>query len=121
MAFYLRPAAIGLALMGAITAPALGSTLVYCYETSPETFMPSQAIGQSTVDATVPIYNQLVEVERGTTRIIPALAESWQTSSDGLVYTFKLRSGVKFHSNADFKPSRDLNTDDVMFTFQRQM
>ena len=30
-------------------------------------------------------------------------------------YTFKLRKGVKFHSNANFKPTRDFNADDVLF------
>ena len=67
------------------------------------------------------VYNRLVEFKRGSTEIEPALAESWTISDDGLTYTFKLRQGVKFHSNKTFKPSRDLNADDVLFSFNRQL
>ncbi|MBM3524132.1 MAG: ABC transporter substrate-binding protein [Alphaproteobacteria bacterium] len=110
-----------LAIAGSLLlAPAAGAqTLVYCYEASPETFLPMQALGQSTFDVTLQMFNSLVEMERGTTKIIPALAESWSASSDGKVYDFKLRRGVKFHSNAEFRPSRDMNADDVVFTFKR--
>ena len=34
--------------------------------------------------------------------------------------TFNLRKGVKFHSNKHFKPTRDFNADDVLFSFNRQ-
>ena len=34
--------------------------------------------------------------------------------------TFKLRKGVKWHSNAMFKPTRDFNADDVLWSFNRQ-
>jgi dipeptide transport system substrate-binding protein len=71
-------------------------------------------------DASLPIYNKLVEFERGTTKVGPGLAESWTVSEDGKVFTFKLRKGVKWHSNADFKPTRDFNADDVIWSFERQ-
>ena len=69
--------------------------------------------------ASVPIYNRLVEFEIGTTNIVPGLAESWTAAPDGLSYTFKLRHGVKFHSNAKFTPTRDFNADDVLFSYNR--
>jgi dipeptide transport system substrate-binding protein len=95
-------------------------TLVFCSEGSPEGFNPQFFTTGTTMDASsVPMYNRLVEFEIGTTNIVPALAESYEVSPDGLTYTFKLRKGVKFHSNAKFKPTRDFNADDVLFTWNR--
>jgi peptide/nickel transport system substrate-binding protein len=44
---------------------------------------------------------------------IPGLAESWEASDDGLTYTYKLRSGLKW---SDGKP---LTADDVAYTINR--
>ena len=97
-------------------------TLVYCSEGSPEGFDPALYTAGTTFNASSrPVYNRLVEFERGTTKIIPGLAESWSSSDDGLEYTFKLRPGVKFHSTDYFTPTRDFNADDVLFTFERQL
>jgi dipeptide transport system substrate-binding protein len=102
------------------TAFAKGGTLVYCSEGSPEGFQPQFFTTGTTFDAvSVPMFNRLVEFEIGTTNIVPALAESWTVSPDGKRYTFNLRKGVKFHSNANFKPSRDFNADDVLFSWNR--
>ena len=38
----------------------------------------------------------------------------------GKTITFHLRKGVKFHSLKDFKPTRDFNADDVIWSFDRQ-
>lgn len=114
---------LALALMtsfGASNAMA-AKTLVYCSEGSPEGFNPALYTAGTTFDASSrAMYNRLVEFELGTTAVKPALAESWTVSDDGLEYTFKLRQGVKFHSNKDFKPSRDFNADDVVYSFERQ-
>jgi peptide/nickel transport system substrate-binding protein len=48
------------------------------------------------------IYEGLVKYDGSTTNVIPSLAESWTTSDDNLVWTFKLRQGVKFHDGTDF-------------------
>jgi dipeptide transport system substrate-binding protein len=97
-------------------------TLVYCSEGSPEGFNPSLFSAGTTFDASSRnIYNRLVEFERGTTKIVPALAESWEVSDDGLAYTFRLRAGVKFHTTKGFTASRDFNADDVIYSFARQL
>ena len=110
-----------LALAGAACSPAFAAkTLVYCSEGSPEGFNPQFFTTGTTADAaSVPIYNRLVEFETGTTTIVPGLAESWSAAPDGMSYTFKLRRGVKFHSNAKFTPTRDFNADDVLFSYNR--
>jgi len=113
-----------LAFLAAVSALPLVATakgtLVYCSEGSPEGFQPQFFTTGTTFDAvSVPMFNRLVEFEIGTTNIVPALAESWTISPDGKLYTFKLRKGVRFHSNANFKPSRDFNADDVLFSWNR--
>ena len=101
-------------------APASAKTLVYCSEGSPENFYPAINTTGTSFDANSQIYSRIVEFERGGTKVIPGLAERWTVSPDGLVYTFYLRKGVKWHSNALFKPSRDMNADDIIFAINRQ-
>lgn len=61
------------------------------------------------------IFETLVRYKDESTEVEPALAESWDTSPDGLVWTFKLRKGIKFHDGTDF------NSDAVKFNYDRQM
>jgi dipeptide transport system substrate-binding protein len=97
------------------------STLVYCSEGSPEGFGPQLYDAGTTLDVVRPVFNRLVEIKFGTTDPMPSLAEKWDISDDGLTYTFHLRSGVKFQTAKVFKPTRTLNADDVVFSFNRML
>ena len=96
--------------------------LVVCTEASPEGFDIVQFTTAVTADASAEtILNRLVDFAPGSTDIEPALAERWDISPDGLEYTFYLRPGVKFHTTDYFQPTRTLNADDVVWSFQRQL
>jgi len=115
------------ATLGALAASALiavsgvsAKTLVYCSEGSPENFYPGINTTGTSFDVSEQIYDGLVGFERGGTSVVPALAEKWTVSKDGLEYVFQLRKGVKWHSNKNFQPTRDFNADDVLFMIERQ-
>jgi dipeptide transport system substrate-binding protein len=115
------------ALLAAVALPALlamgaasAKTLVYCSEGSPENFYPGINTTGTSFDVTEQIYDNLVNFERGGTKVVPGLAEKWSISKDGTQYTFNLRHGVKWQSSKNFKPTRDFNADDVLFMFERQ-
>src|SRR5262249_17505012 len=110
------------ALLAALAAtPVAAKTLVFCSEGSPENFYPAVNTTGTSFDASEPVYNRIVEFERGGTKVIPSLAEKWTISEDGIDYTFSLRKGVKWHSTSRaFKPTRDFNADGVVFSIDRQ-
>ncbi|MDT3718574.1 ABC transporter substrate-binding protein [Pseudomonas oryzihabitans] len=98
------------------------SNLVYCSEASPAGFDPAQYTSGTEFDASAEtVFNRLVQFQRGGTTLEPGLATRWEVSADGKTYTFHLRQGVKFHTTDYFKPTRDFNADDVVFTFQRML
>src|SRR5687768_14374434 len=116
-------AATALAMLtgGLMAGGAAAKTFVYCSEASPEGFDPGLYTGGNTYDASAhTVYNRLLEFKAGTTETQPGLAESWTISDDGLQYTFKIRPGVKFQTTEFFTPTRELNADDVIFSFERQ-
>ncbi|KDO01339.1 MULTISPECIES: ABC transporter substrate-binding protein [Pseudomonas] len=119
----LLPLQAALAAVLLSTAAGLSAKpLVVCTEASPEGFDIVQYTTAVTADASAEaIFNRLVDFKPGTTDIQPALAERWDISADGLTYTFHLREGVKFHTTDYFKPTRDMNADDVLWSFRRQL
>ncbi|VFS87025.1 ABC transporter binding protein [Pseudomonas aeruginosa] len=118
----LRYSLLLLAFAASAAIQAQPKTLAVCTEAAPEGFDPARYTSGYTFDASAhPLYNALAAFAPGSATVIPALAESWDVSADGLVYTFRLRQGVKFHSTEYFKPSREFNADDVLFSFQRML
>jgi dipeptide transport system substrate-binding protein len=110
-----------LGLLVMTPAAQAASNLVFCSEGSPAGFDIAQFTAGTDNDVAEQIYNRLTEFEQGGTAVVPALATRWDVSDDGLVYTFHLREKVKFHTTPYFKPSRDFNADDVLFTFNRML
>jgi peptide/nickel transport system substrate-binding protein len=58
------------------------------------------------------IFDGLVEFDH-TLTIMPALAQYWKASRDGLTWTFTLRKGARFHNG------REVTADDVVFSLTR--
>lgn len=113
------PLALALSVAG-LAGSVEAKTLVVCSEGAPDTFNTMLTVSGPAADVVRAIYNNLVQFKVGTTDIEPALASSWDISLDGLVYTFHLRPNVQWQSNEHFKPTRPLNADDVIFSFERQ-
>jgi peptide/nickel transport system substrate-binding protein len=68
-------------------------------------------------------YNTLVRIKPGVLEqtdnsLIPDIAESWETSGDGLTITLKLRQGVKFHDKPPVN-GRLMDMGDMLFTWDR--
>jgi peptide/nickel transport system substrate-binding protein len=106
--------ACGKAKKEGLLAPKYGGTLVYTKNNPPVTLDPALT---TETESTIPcdnIFDPLVQLKLGTTGIAPALAQSWDISKDGLLYTFHLRGGVTFHDGTPF------NADAVLFSFNRQ-
>ncbi|NKB68800.1 MAG: ABC transporter substrate-binding protein [Candidatus Latescibacteria bacterium] len=60
------------------------------------------------------IYENLVTYERESTAVRPQLAHSWTSSPDGLIWTFSLRTDVRFHDGTPF------NAQAMLFSLARQ-
>ena len=116
------PFLVGASLLASAPFAHAASNLVFCSEGSPAGFDPGQYTTGTDFDASAEtIYNRLSQFQRGGTAVEPGLATSWDVSPDNLTWTFHLRDGVKFHTTPYFKPTRDFNADDVLFTFNRML
>ncbi|WP_313363979.1 ABC transporter substrate-binding protein SapA, partial [Mixta calida] len=115
----------GLALLGAAAHAAPPEDIrnggfVYCVSGVMNTFNPQLASSGLVVDTlSAQLYDRLLDVDPYTYRLIPELAERWETLDNGATYRFHLRRHVPFQKTAWFTPTRTMNADDVVFSFAR--
>lgn len=87
-------------------------TLVLAVATEPKTFNVMVAQETSSTEITQFLFEGLTAFDPRTGQVIPKLAASWERSDDGLVWTFRLMSDVRWSDGAPF------TAEDVRFTFE---
>jgi ABC-type transport system substrate-binding protein len=82
-------------------APVAGGTLTFAAGSDPDSLDPQNTQSNPGEQVNRMMYDNLVRFNTKM-QIEPALAESWTQSADGLIWTFKLRKGVRFHDGTPF-------------------
>jgi len=104
------PAATQAATSG---GPEKGGEITVVYKDDLATLDPAIGYDWTNWPAIKLVFDGLLDYDSGTT-LQPRIAESLpEVSADGLIYTFKLRKGVKFSN------SRELTADDIVYTMTR--
>ena len=119
---YFRPMLVAITLAATTTsvlAAVPKDMLVIGKAADPQTLDPAVTIDNNDWTVTYPAYQRLIKYKtedgKGTTEIEGDLAQSWQSSDDGKVWTFTLRPDAAF---ADGSP---VNAETVKLSFERLM
>jgi peptide/nickel transport system substrate-binding protein len=112
------PPVLALAAVAALLAPGCKrelppSAVIYARGADAKSLDPQAVDDGESAHVIENVYEGLVAFGSGTTQIVPALAEKWETSPDGLVWTFRMRPGVQFHDGTP------VDAEAVRFTMQR--
>jgi len=91
--------------------PAYGDIMVRGDIGDASNLIPLLASDKPSHDVAGLVYNGLVKYDKNM-NISGDLAESWKISADGLIITFHLRKGVKWHDGRPFTAA------DVLYTYQ---
>src|SRR5438309_10108586 len=83
-------------------APQQGGTLAYALRDEPDRLDPNLSGLRPSQIVFFQIFDPLIVRDKNDKKFKPWLATSWTVSPDGTVYTFKLRTGVKFHDGTAF-------------------
>jgi peptide/nickel transport system substrate-binding protein len=89
-----------------------GGVLTAAISGEPDQLDPHKTSAYASFQVLENVFDTLVEPDQEL-QMQPALAESWETSEDGLTWTFDLRDDVTWHNG------RDLVADDVVYSYNR--
>ena len=103
-----------LSIHAANGAPVVGGTLIFGRGGDSVGLDPAHEEDGESFKVCENIYDTLVQYKDESTEVEPGLAESWESSEDGLTWAFHLRTGVKFHDGTPF------NAEAVLFSLNRQ-
>ncbi|MDX4944096.1 ABC transporter substrate-binding protein SapA [Providencia manganoxydans] len=93
---------------------------IYCVNGIVTTFNPQLVSSGLIVDPlAAQIYDRLLDVDPFTYQLIPEVASHWKVLDNGATYRLTLRKDVKFQETPWFTPTRNMNADDVVFSFSR--
>ncbi|MEJ5914553.1 ABC transporter substrate-binding protein [Pseudokineococcus sp. 1T1Z-3] len=90
-----------------------GGTLVAAVSAQPDQLDPHVTSAYASFQVLENVYDTLVVPSPEDLVMEPSLATGWETSEDGLTWTFTLREGVTFHDGSD------LDAADVVYSFNR--
>ncbi|GIK98641.1 MAG: peptide ABC transporter substrate-binding protein [Alphaproteobacteria bacterium] len=93
--------------------PKQGGSMIVTYKDDVSTLDPAIGYDWQNWSMIKSLFDGLMDYKPGTTELMPDLAESYEISADGTVFTFKLRQGVKFHNG------RELTASDVKYSIER--
>nr|BAT28507.1 ABC-type dipeptide transport system, periplasmic component precursor [Aureimonas frigidaquae] len=105
--------AVGAPAIAQEAAPKAGGDIVITYKDDVATLDPAIGYDWQNWSMIKSLFDALMDYEPGTTELRPDLAESYEISDDGTVFTFHLRDGVTFHNG------RALTAEDVKYTLDR--
>jgi peptide/nickel transport system substrate-binding protein len=104
--------AYGIDAASPAASPATATVLHVGWTAEPDNLNPMVGYETSALEIFHLNYDYLVGFRASDLQPTPELAVSWTHSSDGKVWTFKLREGVKWQDGEPF------TADDVVFTFR---
>ena len=102
------------AMLAVSTFAASAETLIVARGNDANSLDPAEGTSFEAIKVSDWTFDGLVRFNGNSHEIVPALAESWTISDDGLVWTFNLRKDVTFHDGTPF------NADAVVFSLERQ-